>query len=247
MSELLINTTQNVAINFKSASVGQRMGAYFIDLLIKIAYGIVIYYLFFKWLGLGAIFSGSHGKFAIVVVLFFSLPVIFYSLLLESIFEGQTFGKKLRKIKVIKIDGYQASFVDYVMRWFFRLVDVSVCSGVVALISVTTSKKHQRLGDMVAGTAVISLENDINISHTILEEIGSEYQPTFPSVIKFTDNDIRIIKESFKKANDNKDVETVDKLITKIETVIQIKNEFREPSQFIDTIIKDYNYYTQNM
>ena len=47
MSELSINTTQNVLINFKTASVGERVQSYLIDLLIKIAYGITVYGVFF--------------------------------------------------------------------------------------------------------------------------------------------------------------------------------------------------------
>jgi hypothetical protein len=47
MNEITINTTQNVQINFTAAGVGDRILAYLLDLLIKIAYGIVIYGIFF--------------------------------------------------------------------------------------------------------------------------------------------------------------------------------------------------------
>ena len=88
-------------------------------------------------------------------------PIIVYSLVLESIFEGQSFGKKLVKIKVVKIDGYQAGFGDYVIRWFFRVIDFFSFFGLPGLITVITSQKSQRLGDMAAGTAVITLKNKI--------------------------------------------------------------------------------------
>ena len=77
--------------------------------------------------------------------------------------EGQTFGKKIMKIRVVKIDGYQASFGDYFVRWIFRIVDVFSSGGVVGLITVIVSKNNQRFGGMVSGTAVISLKNKINI------------------------------------------------------------------------------------
>lgn len=47
MVELQVNTTQNVNINFTAASVGERILAWGIDWLIKIAYGIVIYQIMF--------------------------------------------------------------------------------------------------------------------------------------------------------------------------------------------------------
>ena len=126
MSELSINTTQNVKINFKSASVGERIGAYFLDLIIKIAYGIVVSMIFFYWLNIDRLMVNLDSWSRVSIILFLYFPIIIYSITLESIFEGQTIGKKLTKIKVVKIDGYQAGFGDYLMRWFFRLVDISI-------------------------------------------------------------------------------------------------------------------------
>ena len=248
MSELSINTTQNVKINFKSASVGERIGAYFLDLIIKIAYGIVVSMIFFYWLNLDRLMTNLDNWSRVSIILFLYFPIIIYSITLESIFEGQTIGKKLTKIKVVKIDGYQAGFGDYLMRWFFRLVDISIFSGIIALISVISSKKSQRLGDMVAGTSVITLKNKINISHTILEEIGEAYVPTYPLVIKLSDNDMRIIKETFQRAEAKNDYEIIYKLVSKIENVTGIKNQSTgNPTDFIRTVLKDYNFYTQNM
>ncbi|QSB26192.1 RDD family protein [Flavobacterium sp. CLA17] len=247
MSELSINTTQNVKINFKAASAGERIGSYFIDLVIKIAYGIVISLIFFYALQLGKLLDSLDTWSRMSILLFLYFPIIIYSITLESIFEGQTIGKKLVKIKVVKIDGYQAGFGDYLMRWFFRLVDISILSGIIAVITVVSSKKGQRLGDMVAGTAVITLKNTINISHTILEEIGEAYVPTYPLVIKLSDNDMRIIKETFQKADSRNDYETIHKLVSKIETVSGIKNQSGNERDFLRVILKDYNFYTQNM
>lgn len=247
MSELSINTTQNVKINFIAASPGERIGSYFIDLAIKVAYISVVSLVFFYWLNLGKLFDrlDNWSKISIVLILYF--PFFIYSLTLESIFEGQTIGKKLVKIKVVKIDGYQAGFGDYLMRWFFRLVDITLLYGIVATVSVVSSKKAQRLGDMVAGTAVITLKNKIDISHTILEEIGEAYVPTYPLVIKLSDNDMRIIKETFKNAEARNDHEVIYKLVAKIENVTGIKNQSGNSSDFLRVILKDYNFYTQNM
>ncbi len=105
------------------------------------------------------------------------------------------------------------------------------------------SKIHQRLGDMAAGTAVISLKNDINISHTILENISKDYQPVYAQVVRFSDNDMRIIKETYLSARKNNDYQTMRKLIEKIEQVSGIKQEGHD-AKFISTVIRDYNYFT---
>lgn len=247
MSELSINTTQNVKINFKAASVGERIGSYFIDLIIKIAYGIVVYGIFFYWMGMNHFLDDADMWSVFSVLFIFYFPILIYSITMESIFEGQTIGKKLNKIKVVKIDGYQAGFGDYLIRWFFRLIDVSLFYGVIGMITIASNKKGQRLGDMAAGTSVISLKNNINISHTILEEIGNAYVPTYPLVIKLSDNDMRIIKETFLKADTTNDYEIISKLVNKIEHVTGIKNQSGNNRDFIRIVLKDYNFYTQNM
>lgn len=246
MSELSINTTQNVNINFTAATIGQRILAFGTDLLIIIAYLILIMMLI-GYSGLG----DAMGKMdpwsnaAIMIVLF--IPITFYSIFFESLFEGQTLGKRLLKIKVVKIDGYQASFGDYFVRWLFRLVDIVFSSGIVGFISIVVSEKSQRLGDMAAGTAIISLKNDVTINSTILEDINDDYIPVYPLVIKLSDNDVRIIKDNFQRAKKHHDDEIIRKLKIKIETVTGIKNQSGNDADFIKTILKDYNYYTQNM
>ncbi|AOW19434.1 RDD family protein [Urechidicola croceus] len=248
MVEIQINTTQNVNINFTAASVGERILAYLIDLIIKIAYSIVTYQIVFNFFKIEELTSNMDYWSQISIYVAFYLPVIFYTLIFETLLDGQTPGKRILQIKVVKIDGYQASLADYIIRWFFRIVDLNIMSGLVALISIITTNKNQRLGDMTAGTSVISLKNNINISHTILEDLKDDYKPTYPSVIKLSDNDARIIKDTYTAAKHSKDYETLIKLREKIMEVAHIK-ERKENNDidFISTVMKDYNYYTQGM
>ena len=101
---------------------------------------------------------------------------------------------------------------------------------------------------MASGTGVITLKNKVNISHTILQEVADNYKPTYLSVIKLSDNDMRIIKENFlraKKANDHKTI-----LILK-EKIVGVIEEEPHPDvtaeSFIKCVLKDYNHFTKNM
>lgn len=238
MSELQINTTQNVKINFTASGVGERLMAFIIDMLIKIGYITILN------MSLGA-FQDMDQWSQIGINTLLGLPIVFYTLVLEALLEGQTIGKKIMKIKVVKIDGYQASLADYVVRWFFRIVDIYIFG--LGFFVILFSKRSQRLGDMAAGTSVILLKDKVNISHTILEDLTEDYKPTYPTVIKLSDNDARIIKDTFTTAKLANDYQTLIKLRNKITEVIEVKAINGNDIQFIDTILKDYNYYTQSM
>ncbi|MDO3693744.1 RDD family protein [Wenyingzhuangia sp. chi5] len=250
MAEIQITTTQNVNLDFKSAELNHRMLAWFIDFLIKGAYISILAYILFGLLDLLKSFQELDTWSMMAVVIVLGIPVIFYTLVMESFFDGQTVGKKVMKLKVLKIDGYQTGFIDFFIRWIMRIVDLNMFSGIIALVFIGSSKKAQRLGGMASGTAVVSLRNKVNISHTILDETIStnNYQPTYPSVVRLSDNDVRIIKENYLRAKAKKDHDLLLKLREKI-VVVMNKEPLPEQTteQFLDTVIKDYNYYTQNM
>ncbi len=246
MSQLTITTTQNVSINFTAASVGERILSQILDFLVIIAYSLVMSYIVSKSGLESYIVSMDYWSVRAIYIILY-LPVFFYTLIQESIWEGRTIGKRIMKLKVIKIDGYQAGFGDYLIRWLFRLVEVLPPLSVVGLIAIIFNDRNQRIGDMGAGTSVISLKNNININHTILQEVNEDYVPTYPLVIKLSDNDIRIIKETFEIAVRNRDYGTLIKLREKVIAVTGIKNQSGNDQDFIRTLLKDYNFYTQNM
>lgn len=251
MADIQITTTQNVNINFKAAEIGERILGWFLDSIIKVSYISVVAWLLFGLTEIGKFlfedFAGNDMWSIFAIIILIGSPVIFYTLLMETFVNGQTIGKKIVKTQVVKIDGYQAGFADYFIRWIMRIIDVNLLMGIIGLAVMGSTKNQQRLGGLASGTAVISKKNKINISHTILEDLQENYTPTYASVIKLSDNDVRIIKENFKRAKAAKNHKLILKLKNKIVQVTGEEPKDSNTSAFIETIIKDYNYFTRNM
>lgn len=242
MATLSINTTQNVNIDFTAASVGERILAFLLDMIFKGAYVFVIFYI----LGNAGFYNLNIDDYTYFAFTFFILlPVIFYTLIFETLLSGQTPGKKILKIKVIKIDGFEAGLPEFIARWIFRIIDLYTLSGILAFISIIFSEKSQRFGDMVAGTSVISLKNKNTIQHTILMNLEDEYKPVYPQAAFLTDEDARIIKSVFDNAIKNKNMNTIYKLKDKIVSILKIDEPNTDEINFINDILRDFNYYTQ--
>ncbi|WP_299527239.1 RDD family protein [uncultured Lutibacter sp.] len=237
MDNFHIETAQNVTIKQNVAQLSTRIGSFLIDMLIIAGYYTIII-LVLNALG----FSLDESLYVYYALL--SLPVFFYSLLFETLMNGQTPGKYFNKIRVTKLDGSKPTFGSYLIRWMLRLIDISLASGSVALLTILLNGKGQRLGDLAAGTTVISEKKNITIHDTLLVDIPEEYKPTFSQVTLLNDNDIQTIKELYLKAKRKGNHKTILKLHLKIIALTGITTDM-QPINFIDVVIKDYNYFTQ--
>jgi hypothetical protein len=85
-----------------------------------------------------------------------------------------------------------------------------------------------------------------DISITIMEELDNKYKPSFPEVVKLSDNDMRLIKDIYENAVKFDNFDAMSQLKDKIEKVMGMKVNMRV-RDFIETVIKDYSFYTQDM
>lgn len=175
-----------------------------------------------------------------------SLPVFFYHLLFEVLMNGQTPGKYWTKSRVIMLDGSKPRFSSYLIRWMLRIFDITISAGSLALISLLFNGKGQRIGDIAAGTTVISEKKKITLADTLVEDIDENYEPVFPQVTVLTDRDVQNIKMLYKESLATGNHSSLLKLSIKIKELTNISTDML-PVQFIEVVLKDYNYYTQTM
>ena len=174
----------------------------------------------------------------------FSLPPSLYSLISELAMNGQSWGKKIMKIKVVNTDGTSATFSGYFLRWVIRLIEILVTFGSLATITILLNRKGQRLGDIAANTAVIRLR-DKSLKETIYTHIPDNYTVAYPEVSKLSANDIYTIKEVLEMLRTKNKTDQTLALAQKAHEAIEQKlgvkaNQATAP--FLQSVLLDYNY-----
>lgn len=235
MSHFQIETAQNVKIQQNVATVWDRILAYVIDFIIIIAYVFATI----------AVMSGLNVSpfegFATSLVI--GLPPFLYHLLMETFLNGQSVGKASMHLRVVNLDGSKPQFSGYLIRWLFRIVDISLVGGAVAVLVILLNGKGQRLGDLAAKTAVISERRKTGFEKMLDFEIEESYSPRYPQAATMTDKDMRRIKAVFDKAQRGSDHFIIIKLSDKVASQLNIQLE-QSPQTFIQTLLKDYHYYS---
>lgn len=227
-----ILTSQNVSVKYDTAGVGNRIAALAIDYAF-----FTIWLLFFTVLVKNGFNSGNIFPF-----IFFFLPIIVYHPVMEIFFNGQSVGKMMMKIRVMKTDGSTPSVTSYLLRWIFRLVDISISMGSIAITTIAFTQKSQRVGDIAAGTTVIWLKERTTLNELVPVSSDENYQPVFSEVVALSDQEIQLLKKVLYKQSRNWDLQLGANMATHIKKVTGINSEL-DDMKLLKTVLKDYEYY----
>jgi uncharacterized RDD family membrane protein YckC len=245
METIKITTSQNVEIDYAVAGLGDRIVARLIDIGLfgGISYVVIIVFTI--------IFAGSGNTnwakgtgFIIAIITWLSL-FVFYDLVAEIFFNGQSIGKRIMKIKVVSLNGARPGVGQYIIRWLFRAVDFGVTMGSLAVVSVALTDDRQRTGDKIAGTTLIKTQPVNNFKDLFFQEPDAEHVTTYPQVSQLTDKDINLIHEVIRYFNATGNSLLVYKLALRIKAFLGVSypaeiNEY----QFLEIIVQDYTALT---
>ncbi|MDR1884187.1 MAG: RDD family protein [Prevotella sp.] len=239
-----VQTTQNVTIDYETAGIRQRILAYILDWI-----AIILWIAGWFWiLGMASI-AGLHAAlngdiFMILLFIIAIFPVIFYDLLFEILNNGQSPGKMIMKIRVVNVDGTVPASGSFLIRWLFRLVDFPMTEGCLAVIMTATTKKSQRLGDLLAGTTVIDLKlNNRNRALSITDlDFHENYKVTYTDVLdKLSDKDIRTVCSIMEDRRMRDSDYFNQRLAKRIKDITGYACD--EPDKvFLRKVVNDYNY-----
>lgn len=183
METVRIETAQNVALQFEVATLVDRGLALVIDwvLLVGYSFGMVM-----------LLRQSGAGPPEWLVITLFGVPWTFYHLLCELLMDGQSIGKRVRGIKVVRMDGGQPGLGHYLLRWLLRMVDSLFLVGAVVILF---NGKGQRIGDLAAGTTVVSIKRRGTLDELLPTALPSDHRVTFPGAEQLSDAHARLIKE----------------------------------------------------
>lgn len=243
MKQLEITTSQHVTIRYSLASLMDRILAFGLDLIIAAIISALISLLYFS-IGLFDLNTPTFLNFS-------AYPVfLFYHLIMESFGGGRSFGKKALRIKPVKKNGSEMTFTDYLMRWIFRLPDIALSLGSLAVIMISSSSNAQRLGDLLADTVVVKTEDGgkLHLSQILkMNRKQKDFKPTYPQVRQLAEKDILLMKEvsdRHMRLKNDATHKAFHMLIEKIERELGIRAP-QDKEKFISDLITDYVYLTR--
>lgn len=146
---LRVDSPEGISFSYELASLSDRGKAYGIDLLIRVAVVAVLGLVFA--LVLGPVILAGLGLWMII---YFIVEWGFY-VVFETLWDGQSPGKRLFDLRVVKAAGHPIGFFDSVLRNLLRAADQLPLTYAVGAISLLATHRFQRLGDLAAGTVVV--------------------------------------------------------------------------------------------
>ncbi len=229
-----VRTTQNVLIHYPIASLGDRILAYLLDALIKIVYVVLMFVLLIR----------LDVQVVWIWIVTLGIPLLLFSLMFEIFMNGQTPGKRVMHIQVIRLNGTPATIGDFIIRWLFAFVDIQIMSGLVAVILISVGGKGQRLGDMVAGTTVIKQVEEAEVAASeLFVTTDDSYTVTYPQASLLNERDVELIQQALAVNRETGNMQPVMMVVEKVKSLLGVQTDL-PPLKFLYTVLKDFHHLT---
>lgn len=263
MDKLTLKTDHNVVVQVELAPLSTRLGAVFVDLVIMVIYVVFMTYI------IDAIFVHDFQKGEAMYQFWFAffycivyLPFILYSPICEYFTKGQTIGKMIFNLRVVKSNGENADFKSYFLRWLFRPIELYILTlgqlGVILFLAgaiidsifVTVSNNSQRLGDVMANTVVVHKNptKRYSIKDVLAIKTQEDYIPVYPEVVQFSDEDMLLVKTTLNRLKKHPTdstkllaIELAEKIAHKLGLDLPQKGR----QKFLNQILQDYIVLTR--
>ncbi|SEO64475.1 Uncharacterized membrane protein YckC, RDD family [Amphibacillus marinus] len=153
-----IKTPEYVSLKYAIAGIGSRGAAFIIDQLIIATVYIIIFISMFFVFESSFFFIPTDQQllwFLAIIVIFVFVLEWSYFVVQEFFWNGKTIGKRIIGLRVIQDNGHRITLLSSIIRNLLRIIDSLPTSYLLGLMLIFFQAKHQRLGDLAAGTIVV--------------------------------------------------------------------------------------------
>lgn len=201
---IAVVTPENIAFDYQLAGPFRRLPAYLIDIAVR--WIILLVFVVFIWLigGLVPLSGLSPFAEAFTMIAYF-LMTNFYGTVMESSFNGKTFGKWSCGIRAINIDGSPITLRGAFLRNLLRVADLApyaviteviedappvflLPTGIFGVVVMVCTRRMQRLGDLAAGTMVIVDEREWRLPKSATSD------PRVPALASYLPGDFEVTR-----------------------------------------------------
>jgi uncharacterized RDD family membrane protein YckC len=200
-----IDTPENVTFDYDVAGIGSRFLAALVDTGIILLLQIVVFAVFFLLLSTEYALIENAMSWALAAIGLISFILLWgYYVFFEFLWNGQSPGKRLIGLRVIRVDGTPISESESIIRNLVRLIDFMPMAYGVGVVTMFINSNSRRVGDLAAGTVVVhdramkGLHELSSVNPGTLSTLGSENElPEGFPIEKLTQHELQVIEELF--------------------------------------------------
>ncbi|MFN8490345.1 MAG: RDD family protein [Caldilineaceae bacterium] len=265
--EYTIDTPENVTFGYDIAGIGSRFIGALVDTVILVVALVVLNLVIgviLAWsVGPEKLFTQNDENIGWVggLILAVSALVNFmifwgYYIVFELLWNGQTPGKRVAKVRVVRLDGNPAGFMEIVVRNLVRIVDFLPSAYGIGLLTMFFNQRARRLGDFAAGTLVVKARADIGVetlgrpTPSVQASSAGVINPTdeailqqFPALRRLSAADIALVHDALNRYAAGKvDRELLGRLATAIATKLDAPAPAQEPVKFLNAVVEAYRH-----
>ncbi|HXE64742.1 MAG TPA: RDD family protein [Bryobacteraceae bacterium] len=241
-----IETPEQIGLDFAVAGVGSRFLAILIDTIIQTVTGIVVA------IGIVAVISvtGPGGAPSVWLLALAALGAFLllygYFAIFEILWNGQTPGKRIIGVRVIKESGRPLTPAETIGRNLMRIVDQLPAMYAIGLVTMFLNSRNKRVGDLVAGSIVIR-ESKKNKQAPWLPAPVSQPQPftsrpAHPGAQRISVEDLRLMDTFLNRRHDmTGDVRSrmASQILARLKGQIEIPDDGRPAEEIIEVLARE--------
>ena len=245
MKTVDIHTNQNVVITYELAVLWQRMVAFLMDLIII---GAIFWLL--SLVAVATIFLKQSQWIAIVLTVGFPFVFIGYFLLTNLWLKGQSPGKRVMKLKIMKFNGQPVRWGDVLLRDLFLFPEVIITSGLLGALLIGATDRNQRLGDILANTVVVNERNSqsVSLKGLLSRRTTADYAPAFPQVTRLSEHELLLVNRALERARNypsKAHEQAMETVAQKMEDKLNITRQGYATEAFLRRLSQDYVLLTR--